>query len=159
MTPLYAWAKRHGVTWQAIEDLRHVLGTDLPALPILADRSEAAVQSRIREAAPRAGYMLWRNNCGALLDERGVPIRYGLANDTPALNKRLKSSDLIGWRATLVTPDMLGTYVAVFASFEVKEAVWTYKGTEREKAQESWLHLVAKDGGIARFITSEEQLP
>lgn len=158
MTPLYAWARRHNIPWQAVEELRSLFGIDVSAVTVLKDLSEGAVQSRVREEAPRHGYMLWRNNVGALLDERGVPVRYGLANDTKKLNDRLKSSDLIGWRPTLVTPDMVGSYVAVFVSFEVKEAVWTYSGTPREKAQKTWLELVAKDGGIARFITSEAQL-
>lgn len=157
-TPLFQWARKHGVTWQAIEELRAIFGTDVPVAPAMQDLSEAAVQSRVRLEAPRRGYTLWRNNCGALLDARGVPVRFGLGNDSPQLNARLKSSDLIGWKATLVTPCMVGSYVAVFASFEVKEAVWTYAGNAHEKAQEAWLKLVAADGGIARFITSETQL-
>lgn len=157
-SPLYAWARKHGVTWQAIEELRAIFGMDAPTVPVLHDSSEAAVQSRVRMEAPKRGYMLYRNNVGALLDERGVPVRYGLANESPVMNRALKSSDLIGWKPTLVTPCMVGSYVAVFVSLEVKEAVWTYSGTAHEKAQEAWLKLVAKDGGIARFITSEEQL-
>lgn len=159
-SPLYAWARRHNITWQAIEELRALFGQSAPpAMGVTTrDLSEAAVQSNVRIEAPKRGYMLFRNNCGALLDSRGVPVRFGLGNDSPQLNARLKSSDLIGWKPTLVTPCMVGSYVAVFASFEVKEAVWTYGGTPREKAQEAWLKLVAADGGIARFITSETQL-
>lgn len=161
MTPLYAWAVRHGVPWQAMEELRAIFGTAKPPVmgTLMADRSEAAVQNNIRLAAPHKGYMLFRNNVGALLDERGVPVRFGLGNDSPQVNRSLKSSDLIGWKPTLVTPSMVGTYVAVFVSLEVKEAVWSYKGDTHEKAQEAWLKLVAADGGIAQFITSEEQLP
>jgi hypothetical protein len=157
-SPLYQWARRHNLTWQAIEELRAILGQDVPSAPVLQDLSEAAVQSSIMLEAPKREYRLFRNNVGALIDSRGVPVRYGLANTSPELNKRLKSSDLIGWKATLVTPCMVGSYVAVFCSFEVKEAVWTYGGTPREKAQEAWIKLVAADGGIARFITSETQL-
>jgi hypothetical protein len=161
VTPLYAWAKRHNLTWQCIEELRAIFGTDKPnhKYAEIADRSEAAVQNAIQRAAPHKGYMLFRNNVGALLDSRGVPVRYGLANERPGDNKKLKSSDLIGWKPTLVTPSMVGRYVAVFVSLEVKEAVWTYKGDAHEKAQESWLKLVAADGGIARFITKDEDLP
>lgn len=158
-SPLYAWARRHGVTWQAVEELRAIFGTDVPSAPILQDLSEAAVQSRVRLEAPKQGYRLFRNNNGAFLDARGVPVRFGLGNDSPQLNARLKSSDLIGWKATLVTPCMVGSYVAVFCSFEVKEAVWTYAGNAHEKAQEAWLKLVAADGGIARFINNEADLP
>ncbi len=158
-SPLYRWARRHNLTWQCVEELRAIFGQDLPSAPVLQDLSEAAVQSRIMLEAPKREYRLFRNNVGSLLDSRGVPLRYGLANTSPELNKRLKSSALIGWKATLVTPCMVGSYVAVFASFEVKEAVWTYGGTPREKAQEAWLKLVAADGGIARFINNEADLP
>lgn len=157
-TPLYQWARRHNLTWQAVEELRTIFGQDVPSAPALQDLSEAAVQSRIMLEAPKREYRLFRNNVGSLLDSRGVPVRYGLANTSPQLNKRLKSSDLIGWKPTLITPCMVGSYVAVFCSFEVKEAVWTYAGNAHEKAQEAWLKMVAADGGIARFITSEEQL-
>lgn len=159
-SPLYAWARKHGLSWQAVEELRSILGQGAPTFTPGTDwgRSEAAVQNAVRLEAPRRGYMLWRNNCGALLDERGVPVRYGLANDSPAMNRALKSSDLVGWRPTLVTPEMVGSYVAVFCSFEIKEAAWAYGGTPREKAQAAWIGLVAKDGGIARFVTSETQL-
>lgn len=158
-SPLYQWARRHGVTWQACEELRAIFGQDVPSAPVLQDLSEAAVQSRIMLEAPKREYRLFRNNVGALIDSRGVPVRYGLANTSPQLNARLKSSDLIGWKPTLVTPCMVGSYVAVFCSFEVKEAVWAYGGTPREKAQEAWLKMVAADGGIARFINNEGDLP
>lgn len=158
-SPLYEWAKRHGVSWQAIEELRVLFGTHKPVPEYDGpDWSEAAVQSRVRIEAPKRGYTLFRNNVGALLDSRGVPVRYGLANDSPELNKRLKSSDLIGWKPTLVTPCMVETYVAVFCAFEVKEAVWVYKGDAHEQAQRRWLEMVAADGGIGQFITSEDQL-
>jgi hypothetical protein len=161
MTPLYAWANRHNVSWQAIEELRAIFGTDKPnhEYAQIADRSEAAVQNNIRLAAPKKGYMLWRNNVGSLLDSRGVPVRFGLGNDSPQINRVLKSSDLVGWKPTLVTPSMVGRYVAVFVALEVKESVWRYKGDAHEKAQESWLKLVAADGGIARFVTKEGDLP
>jgi hypothetical protein len=158
-SPLYTWARKHGVTWQAIEELRTIFGTDVPVASALQDLSEAAVQSRVMLEAPKHGFRLFRNNVGALIDSRGVPVRYGLANTSPELNKRLKSSDLIGWKATLVTPCMVGSYVAIFTALEVKEAVWTYKGDAHEKAQEAWLKLVAADGGIARFINNEADLP
>lgn len=158
-SPLYAWARKHGVTWQAVEELRAIFGQDVPVSSPLQDLSEAAVQSRIMIEAPKREYRLFRNNVGALIDSRGVPVRYGLANTSPQLNARLKSSDLIGWKPSLVTPCMVGSYVAVFCSFEVKEAVWTYGGTPREKAQEAWIKLVAADGGIARFINNEADLP
>lgn len=158
-TPLYTWARKHGLTWQCVEELRSILGIGASTVPSDAPAySEAAVQSRVRLEAPKRGYCLYRNNVGVLLDSRGVPVSFGLANETRAMNRVLKSSDLIGWKPKLVTPCMVGSYVAVFCSFEIKEATWQYSGNAHEKAQLAWIENVAKDGGIARFITHERQL-
>jgi len=116
--------------------------------------SEAYAQSLVRLAAAREPTVtLWRNNVGVLTDERGRPVRYGLANDSAALNQRLKSADLIGWRSTVITPAHVGTRVAVFASLEVKRLGWRYTGTEREVAQAAWRDMVRAAGGLADFTT------
>ncbi len=95
---------------------------------------------------------LWRNNVGVLKDERGVPVRYGLANDSPQLNKRLKSSDLIGWRRL----DIGGQVVAQFVALECKREDWKRRPNDaHETAQEAWLSLVAADGGYAKFTTGD----
>jgi hypothetical protein len=122
-------------------------------------RSESAVQSLVRLAGPKVGMRLFRNNVGAIKDERGVPVRYGLANDSPALNKRLKSSDLIGWRRLPIAPAMVGCVVAQFVSLECKRPGWSFgPGDEREEAQRRWLELVLADGGYAKFVTDPDQL-
>jgi len=116
--------------------------------------SEAYAQSLVRLAAAREpGVWLGRNNVGVLRDEHGRPVRFGLANDSAALNARIKSADLIGWRTVTVTPDMLGTRVAIFASLEVKRLGWRYTGTEREVAQAAWRDMVRAAGGLADFTT------
>ena len=142
------WARKWGVPEQALEDLRaticdHAVGK--------VGMSEAAVQQRVRIAESRNGVRLWRNNVGVLRDSRGVPVRFGLCNDSPALNKRLKSADLIG-----ITPVSIGgQVVGVFTSIEVKRPGWKYTGTGREKAQLAWAQLVVALGGIAKFSTGE----
>lgn len=154
---LRQWALRHHVSLEALAELGGLLG----ASTTTSDQegaSEARVQSQVRLAAPSADMRLWRNNVGALRDERGIPVRYGLANDNPALNKRLKSGDLIGWRRRLITPADLGTTIAQFVSFECKHAGWTYRGDEHEAAQERWAALVVAEGGRARFVTSPDQI-
>lgn len=152
---LRQWAIRHHVGADAMADLSGVLGAiAAPAQP--AGASEANVQSRVRLAAPAAGFRLFRNNVGVLKDERGVPVRYGLANDSPALNKRLKSSDLIGWRRLPITAQMVGCCVAQFTALECKREGWAFTpGDEREESQKRWLELVAADGGYAKFTTGE----
>lgn len=89
----------------------------------------------------------WRNNVGVLLDATGRPVRYGLANDSQALNRGLKSADLIG-----IGPG------GRFLSIEAKREGWTYRGTGREKAQAAWRDLVLHHGGLALIATSYEEV-
>lgn len=145
---LHEWAVRHGITAAALHELQTaVFNLDPePAYPG-ALTSEAGVQAAVRLEASRRGWRVWRNNVGVLPDERGVPVRFGLANDSAALNKRVKSSDLIGL-------DDTGRFVAL----ECKAPGWRYTATPREVAQLQFIGIVAALGGRARFITSPEQL-
>lgn len=156
------WAIRNGVSHNALEELRGIFGLiqdgprDLgPALP---GESEAAVQSRVRLEAARKGLRLWRNNVGALLDSRGVPVRYGLANDSQQLNKIVKSGDLIGWRPVLITVEHVGSRIAQFVSRECKRPGWKYTGDDHERAQLRWAEALAADGGDAKFCCEEGTL-
>lgn len=112
---------------------------------------EAGVQSAARLEVARHGDMLWRNNVGVLLDRRGVPVRFGLLNDSAAVNKEFKSSDLIGIRRVLVTPDMVGKVVGLFWAVECKEEKWKWRGDEHEMAQAKFISLVNTYGGIGTF--------
>lgn len=126
----------------------------MPPTPV----SEAAVQALVRLEAARKGVRLWRNNVGVLLDERGVPVRYGLANDSKRLNAVCKSGDLIGWRPLLVTPQHLGSTIAQFVSRECKHAGWKWTGNDHELAQQRWIDFVMADGGDAAFCSGQETL-
>ncbi len=117
--------------------------------------SESRVQSLVRLEGPRFDAKLWRNNVGVLTDADGRPVRYGLANDSRELNKVLKSSDLIGWRTIIITPDMVGLRIARFVARECKPEGWRFTGTDREVAQQAWIDLVNADGGDAAFATGE----
>jgi len=61
------------------------------------------------------------------------------------------SADLIGYRSIAITPDMVGTTVAVFLSIEVKTAT----GKLRPE-QQQWLDAVQAAGGIAGVARSVE---
>jgi len=151
------WATRHHVSDAAIAELRLAAGAGLPlpevgALPS-TQPSEAWAQSAVRLEAPHKSVTLWRNNVGVLKDDRGVPVRYGLANDSPQLNANLKSGDLIGWRGVLIMPQHVGRTIAQFVSRECKRPGWTYRGDAREEAQQRWNMLVLAAGGDACFTT------
>lgn len=104
--------------------------------------SESALQNHIRLAAAISGVTLWRNNVGVLLDARGIPVRYGLANESKQLNAQFKSADLIGWTAD-----------GRFVSIEVKS-----RSGRIDPAQERWRSLVCERGGIGLVVRSCEEL-
>ena len=158
------WAIRNRVSEQALSELRGIFGTvDAPfggAYPVgpIEATSEAAVQAQVRLEAARKGLKLWRNNVGVLTEERGVPVRYGLANDSKRLNRSIKSGDLIGWRPVLITPAHVGSMIAQFVSRECKRPDWKYSGDDHEKAQLRWAEAVTADGGDAAFCNGEGTL-
>lgn len=152
---LTTWQIRHGVTHAALADLLSILtpATDGPAMQ--ADKSESYVQSQVRLAASQAGMRLWRNNVGVLPDARGVPIRFGLANDSSAINKICKSSDLIGIKPISVTREHVGSIIGQFVARECKHSAWHYTASEREVAQLKFINLVRSLGGDAAFTTGK----
>lgn len=150
---LTVWAARWGVPFEALEELRRSFGTD--HAPDIATKgcSEAAAQTDVRLEASRKGVWLTRNNVGALLDERGVPVRYGLGNESKGQNKNFKSSDLIGIRPVVISPGHIGLTAGIFVAREMKKPGWKYTGTARERAQLNFLEFVAARGGDASFCT------
>lgn len=120
--------------------------------------NEAAAQQEIRLEAPRLGQRLYRNNNGACKDENGRLIRYGLGNDSAKLNKKIKSSDLIGITPLIITPAMIGRRIGVFTSIEVKSKGWHFTGTEREFAQKAWIDLTVSMGALGGFATGRGDL-
>lgn len=161
MNDLYEWAIRNHVSGVALHELMAMFGTNGTAgQPDSQENgmSEAAVQNNIRLEAARSGCRLWRNNVGAMKDERGVPVRYGLANDTAQVNKVLKSSDLIGIRPVLITQAHVGRTIGQFLAREVKHRGWNFTGGEHETAQFNFIKLVTSLGGDAQFANSEGTL-
>jgi hypothetical protein len=152
MITLSAWAIRWGIPMAALVELQQYMGLLDPAPEPQEGRSEAAVTNDVRLEASRQGMRLWRNNVGQLNDENGRPVRYGLANDSPQVNKVMKSADLIGIRPVLVTRAHEGQTIGQFVSIECKAEGWRYAGTPREEAQQNWATLVLSLGGDARFI-------
>lgn len=157
MTPnmLHDWSIRHHVSLRALQEL-HVLLTSTVPSPVTAHgASESDVQARVRVAASQAGDVLWRNNTGVLPDARGVPVRFGLCNESKAVNDKCKSSDLIGIKRVLITQAHVGGVIGQFYAREVKRAGWRYTGTPREAAQLRFIEAVVAMGGDAAFTTGE----
>jgi len=105
--------------------------------------SEHEIQQRIRLACGRGAVRLWRNNTGALVDQQGRFVRFGLCKG---------SSDLIGLRSLEITPELVGQRVAQFVALEVKTA----QGMLRPE-QRAFLRLVQELGGVAAVCRSVEE--
>lgn len=110
--------------------------------------TESTTQAAVRVEAQRLGVWLWRNNSGVLKDARGVPVRFGLGNDSTRINAKVKSSDLVGIQ------ERTGRFVAI----EIKPRGWRGVRTDHERAQRAFHDIVRTCGGIAGFVTSVEEL-
>lgn len=156
---LNQWAAHWRLSPEAMADLRARLV--LAATPAQADDyrvSEAAVQAGVRlEAAYRGDTLLFRNNVGALKDERGVPVRYGLANESKRINNAVKSADLIGVYRRLIVPGDVGHVIGQFVSIETKRADWTRKNDSHTEAQTAWATLINQYGGYATIFNGGGQ--
>jgi hypothetical protein len=105
--------------------------------------SEQELQQRIRLELGRGPVRLWRNNVGALRDQRGRLVSYGLCPG---------SSDLIGLRRLRVAPEHLGQELAVFCALEIK----SQRGLPTAE-QQRFLALVQAMGGLAGVIRTPEE--
>lgn len=155
---LQSWFKK----WHVSPDAQAELVALFAAAEPISGAGEAGVEMKIvkqaRGTAGAKGMRLWRNNSGALLDSRGVPVRFGLGNDSKRVNDTFKSSDLIGIDRTPITLDMVGQPRGQFLAFEGKAPGWRYTGTPHEVAQFNFMKVVAAYGGRAMFFTDPSAL-
>ncbi len=107
-----------------------------------ASMSEHEIQQRIRLACGHGPVRLWRNNSGALVDQQGRLVRFGLCKG---------SSDLIGLRSLVITPDQVGERLAQFVALEIKTARGVVSSEQR-----AFLALVEQLGGLAAICRSVE---
>ena len=105
--------------------------------------SEQNIQNKIRLMWSRGCSRLFRNNTGALKDQTGRLVQFGLCKG---------SSDLIGWSTVKITNEMVGSHVAVFTAIEVK----TPKG-KATTLQTAFIDTVKKAGGFAGVARSVDE--
>lgn len=153
---LTTWAARWNIPHAAVQELRALMGV-VPGVTVGAGPvgSEASVQNAVRIAATRDfGSRLFRNNTGVAMEE-GRVVRYGLCNESVAVNRVCKSSDLIG-----ITPRPCdcGRVFGVFTAVECKAPGWKFRESDqRAVAQRNFLNLVVSLGGIGKFISSAQE--
>lgn len=160
MNHLTDWATAWGIPQQAMADLYRRMQMDgsVRSTYRSADASEARVSSLLRLEAAEKDVLLSRNNVGALQDESGRWVRYGLFNSSKAENEVTKSSDFIGIRKVLIGQQHIGRTIGQFVARECKEGNWSYSGKGREVAQLHFLMMVQSYGGDASFVTGPGSL-
>jgi hypothetical protein len=120
--------------------------------------SESAILRRVwLSASALAGVVLFRNNTGTgwagkLISKIGGAKNYTVMIEAArplhaGLHKG--SSDLVGWRSIVVTPQMVGHRLAVFTAIEVKAP----RGRIRA-GQQNFMQQVQQAGGIAGVVRS-----
>lgn len=157
MTTLTEWAHKHGVTGAALRELIEIIYPDVNSL--IPDpesyENESQVQAQIRLEAPKHGAWLGRNNRGAMMNDKGRLVRFGLANDSDKIDKVFKTGDLVGGTQRMVMPEHIGQIWDIYTNVEVKEPGWRFTpGDKRAVAQLACINYHRKRGGIAGFCTS-----
>lgn len=147
MNALHRWAADWNIPRAALMDLQ------LRLMPPTvktdeAVRPEHTVTTHVLRSATLAGVWLTRNNVGAG-KVSGRFMRWGLCNESAAVNDVIKSADLIGWRKVLIGPHHVGRQIAQFASVEVKASDWKPSDNEHDVAQARWRDWVLASGGFA----------
>lgn len=115
--------------------------------------SEQAVVQSVRANLSNGDVRVFRNNVGEAWQGE---VAFKTATTITLKNPRRVnfglcegSSDLIGLKSVVITPDMVGSKVAVFVALEGKSA--TGRPTEEQAA---FLAMVIKAGGIAGVFRS-----
>ena len=107
---------------------------------------EAEVQAEIRDHLSKVpGLRIFRNNVAKIKSPSGRWVDYGLG---------VGSSDLIGFKSITITPDMVGSRVAVFLAVECKRG----KGGRLSPEQVTFLDVLKTHGAIALVARSVEDV-
>jgi hypothetical protein len=134
--------------------------------------SEHIIQQRILLACGTGSTRLFRNNVGTgwagqatkvtpgnlraaaaalrpgdVVIRQGRPLHAGLC---------VGSSDLIGWRSRVITPEMVGQTIAQFVAIEVKSP--TGRTTAQQDQFLSQIQAVGGCGGVARSVDAATAL-
>lgn len=118
---------------------------------------ESAIQNEVlRVLGSQPHIRVFRNTVGGAWTGRGTVLA---GNSVIIHNARWQafglhpgSADLIGWKTVTVSPDMVGSQLAVFLSVEIKS-----KDGRAKPHQLNWLNRVVEAGGIAAVVRSAEE--
>ena len=118
---------------------------------------EGDIQRSVMLAASSAGLTVWRNNVGQAWAGSAQRLKDGsilIRNPRPLHAGLCKgSSDLIGLRRVVVTPELVGRTIAQFTGIEVKRP-----GQHPKPEQARFLEFVREAGGLALVARSADDI-
>ena len=82
----------------------------------------------------------YRNNRGTAFTKQGQFISFGIPE--PRKGELMRGGDRIGFDVVEITPDMIGSKVAIFTSIEIKGY-----GDHIRAGQDKWHNFVLDNGG------------
>lgn len=109
---------------------------------------------RVLVRASELGARLFRNQCGKYRLARPACRECQSSGRVVASGLCIGSSDLIGWRSVVVTPEMVGRTLAVFVAVELK-----VDRNDVTEEQSQFLEVVDGAGGIGVVVRDVESLP
>ena len=106
-------------------------------------RETPIVKATLLAAGGRPDARVWRNNTGALRDQDGRLVRFGLPG----------SADIIGLQRVLITPEMVGRYIGRLIALECKQP-----GRKPTEKQRKFGAMVEAMGGLYVVITDPAEV-
>lgn len=103
---------------------------------------DSSISDRVLLELTAQDWLLWKNPVGSARLDSGQFVRFGVCNPG--------GSDLIGLRSVVVTPDMVGQRLAVFAAIESKT-----KNYNVSRPQRLFLNAISRAGGIAQVAKEQ----
>lgn len=127
---------------------------------------EGEATKQVRLGASECGVRLLRNNTGALKDENGRWVRFGLGTETKLLREEYKFGDLVGVTPIVITRDMVGKTIGVITMIEVKpdgKLPAVIRRAEkvpdsREAGQLRAIQFIRNLGGMAWFASTADDM-
>lgn len=125
--------------------------------------TESDVEKRIIKHCSKIGATVFKNNTGSAF--RGIKKRISIGGKllTAILNPAIVkfglikgSSDLIGYTPVEITPEMVGTKLAVFTAIEVKKDKAGKYGATPEQLR--FISNVKRVGGLATVADCEKDI-
>ncbi len=116
--------------------------------------SESTIFTQCQIEASSRGIVLLRNSSGGFKDSTGRFVYFGLGHT--GKGNQVYSSDGLGWRSVLITPEMVGQRIAQLIAAEIK-VPGGHTDPIRLAGQKNFIEQIVKAGGVGGIVHSVEE--